>query len=102
MGKKEVLSGWGCDSNGVPTTDPNKILNGGGLLPLGCFEETGKNFEFVNFFIVISGGYKGQGLCMMVEIMCGVMGGAAFGTNIRQWHKDPDVANLVRSVKISP
>uniref|UniRef100_A0A914E2R3 Malate dehydrogenase n=1 Tax=Acrobeloides nanus TaxID=290746 RepID=A0A914E2R3_9BILA len=80
LGKKEVLSGWGCDSNGVPTTDPNKILNGGGLLPLGCFEETG--------------GYKGQGLCMMVEIMCGVMGGAAFGTNIRQWHKDPDVANL--------
>ena len=31
------------------------------------------------------GGYKGTGLCMMVEILCSIMGGATFGKNVRKW-----------------
>lgn len=37
--------GWGADKEGQETDDPNKVLNGGGLLPLGGADE--------------SGGYKG-------------------------------------------
>ena len=40
--------GWGADANGEETDDPEKVLNGGGLLPLGGAEE--------------SGGYKGQSI----------------------------------------
>merc|ERR1712166_456532 len=63
LGKVEVQlreglpcpEGWGVDKNGVSTTDPAEILFGGGLCPLGGAEETG--------------GYKGYGLGLMVEMM---------------------------------
>jgi len=67
---KKVPLGWGVDSNGDPTTDPAKIIFGGGLSPLGGSEETR--------------GYKGYGLGLMVEMMCGIMGNSAFGKNIGQ------------------
>lgn len=41
-----IPNGWGADSNGKETNDPAKVLEGGGLLPLGGAEE--------------SGGYKGR------------------------------------------
>ena len=47
------------------------MADGGGLLPLGGVEE--------------SGGYKGSGLSTMVEILTGVLGGAKFGSNNRDW-----------------
>jgi LDH2 family malate/lactate/ureidoglycolate dehydrogenase len=78
-GLKTVPAVWGADKDGHPTTDPKTILNGGGLLPLGGQEETG--------------GYKGTGLCMMVEIMCSIMGGATFGKNMRKWGNVSDPAN---------
>ncbi|CAJ0570549.1 unnamed protein product, partial [Mesorhabditis spiculigera] len=56
------------------------VLNGGGLQPLGGSEETG--------------GYKGTGLCMMVEVLCGILGGAAFGKNIRMWQTTATTADL--------
>jgi LDH2 family malate/lactate/ureidoglycolate dehydrogenase len=65
---KPVPLGWGCDSTGTPTTDPAAILFGGGLCPLGGSEETG--------------GYKGYGLGMMVEMFCGVLADAKFGPNV--------------------
>lgn len=80
-GKSHVPRGWGADPNGNETTEPQKILENGGLLPVGGVEE--------------SGGYKGTGLCMMVEILCGVLGGAAFGKNIREWQGVAKKADLV-------
>lgn len=71
---------WGNDCDGQVTSDPKKVLCGGGLQPLGGHEETG--------------GYKGTGLCMMVEILCGILGGAAFGKNIRRWRSTEESANL--------
>lgn len=56
-------------------------MNGGGLLPLGGSEETG--------------GYKGYGLAFMVEILCGILTGAAYGPNIRSWQSSSQEANLV-------
>ena len=45
------------------TSDPRKAMREGAGLPLGGQEETG--------------GYKGYGLALMVEVLCGVMSGIA-------------------------
>jgi L-2-hydroxycarboxylate dehydrogenase (NAD+) len=52
--------GWALDSSGQPTTDP-AAGRAGALQPLGGVEETG--------------GYKGYGLSLMVDILTGVLGG---------------------------
>ncbi len=63
-----VPAGWGTDSDGNVTTDPDKIYNGGALLPLGGPAETA--------------GYKGYGLAAMVDILCGLLAGANFLTGV--------------------
>lgn len=75
-----IPSSWGVDSKGIETLDPQSVMNGGGLLPLGGTE--------------ISSGYKGYGLATMVEVFCGILAGAAYGPNIRQWLSDDKEANL--------
>ena len=77
-----VPSGWLVDSSGKESNDPTDLHQGGGLLYVGGMEETG--------------GYKGYGLAMMVEVLCGVLGGGPYGPHIRRWNqKDNEVANLV-------
>ena len=72
---KPLPLGWAVDKTGRPATDAGRILDdmwhryGGGILPLG-----GAGEEF--------GGYKGYGLAVMVDILCAVLGGADFGTDI--------------------
>nr|XP_002127983.2 uncharacterized protein LOC100183774 isoform X2 [Ciona intestinalis] len=77
---ENIPNGWGADPQGRETNDPTKVLNGGGLLPLGGSE--------------IGGGYKGYGLAMMVEVMCGVLAGAHYGKNIRRWGTTERIADL--------
>lgn len=36
-----IPEGWGCDTHGKLSTDPKKVLNGGGLVPIGGSEATG-------------------------------------------------------------
>lgn len=60
--------GWGIDSRGELTSDPAEVHRGGALLPLGGTEEMS--------------GYKGYGLALMVEILSGVLAGAAFGGEV--------------------
>jgi len=76
----EIPLGWGVDEKGDATTDPSRVIDGGGLCPLGGVEMTG--------------GYKGYGLAMMMETLCGVLAGASFGTDIRGWKTTSTVANL--------
>ncbi len=63
---------WATDENGIPTDDPQRVLDnlkerkGGGLLPLGGGEE-------------LTGGHKGYGLGMIVEIFTGIFSGGSFG-----------------------
>jgi LDH2 family malate/lactate/ureidoglycolate dehydrogenase len=59
--------GWAIGPDGRPATTPEAAL-AGALLPLGGLEETA--------------GYKGYGLALGVDILSGVLGGAAFGPNI--------------------
>ena len=57
--------GWGIDNQGRNTTNPDDPVNGGALLPLGSDRERG--------------GHKGYGLAVMVDVLCGVLGGANWG-----------------------
>ncbi len=64
----EIPAGWGIDSQGQVTRDPHEVFYGGALLPLGGTDEMR--------------GYKGYGLALLVEILCGVLAGAAFGKGV--------------------
>jgi ureidoglycolate dehydrogenase (NAD+) len=50
---RSIPEGWGVDERGEPTTDPALVKSAGPL-----------------------GGYKGYGLALMVEVLCGVLAGA--------------------------
>src|SRR6266567_2675056 len=63
--------GWIVDRDGKPTTDPNQLRQGGALLPLGGSE-----------------GYKGSGLAVIVEILCGLLTGLGFGMDPTGRHND--------------
>ncbi len=65
---KQLNSGWAIDANGHETLDPNVALQGA-LLPLGGYGVEG-------------GGHKGYGLGLLVDILCGVLSGGAFGNDL--------------------
>ena len=56
----------------------------------------GHIFHCIHVFFLISGGYKGFGLAMMVDVFCGILSGSEFGTNIKRWQGEEErVQNLV-------
>ena len=57
------------------------MLNGGNLLALGGAE--------------LTSGYKGYGLAVMVEVLCGILAGAQFGPKIRKWKQSNKLVDLV-------
>ena len=65
---KPLLPGWAIDRDGRETLDPDEALRGA-LLPLGGFGVAG-------------GGHKGYGLGLLVDILCGVLSGGAFGPTL--------------------
>lgn len=75
-GQTEVPPGWALDSDGVPTTQVEAAYRGL-LNPLG--------------------GYKGSGLAVMVEMLCGVLSGGAMASalgGIRFRGKPVDVSQF--------
>jgi len=73
--EKPIPLNWATDENGVPTDNPARVLqnitkrSGGGLLPLGgALEETG--------------GHKGYGLALAVEIFSAVLPGALYANRV--------------------
>ncbi len=62
---ESIPSGWGIDSEGLVTTDPDAVVAGGALLPLGSDRERG--------------GHKGYALAMMVDILSCMLSGANWG-----------------------
>jgi LDH2 family malate/lactate/ureidoglycolate dehydrogenase len=62
---KSIPTGWGIDSDGSVTTNPDDIVDGGALLPLGSDRERG--------------GHKGYALAMMVDILSCMLSGANWG-----------------------
>lgn len=66
--RRPIPEGWAVDRDGRPTTDPTAALKG---------------------FLVPFGGHKGSGLSMAVDILAGVISGAAFLTGIASWAEQP-------------
>lgn len=62
-----IPEGWAIDKNGQPTTDPKAALQGS-VLPLG--------------------GAKGSALALAVEVLTGVLSGAAFGPHVKNIYDD--------------
>lgn len=60
---------WATDRSGRTTTDPNEALNGF-LLPIG--------------------GHKGYGLALVVDLLAGVLSGAAYLTHVKSWVDSPE------------
>jgi len=65
LGEKIPL-GWALDESGMPTEDP-----GAALKERWC----------------PSGGPKGYGLALMVDVLAGMLSGAAFGRDIKSFHQ---------------
>jgi uncharacterized oxidoreductase len=68
---EKIPLGWIVDKDGKQTTDPSRFRPGGALLPLGGTE-----------------GYKGSGLAVIVEILCGLLTGLGFGVEPSGRHND--------------
>jgi LDH2 family malate/lactate/ureidoglycolate dehydrogenase len=67
---KQIPLGWATDEQGLPTDDPGLVLrnaqhSSGGLLPLGGAGEE-------------SGGHKGYGLALWVDIFSAMLSGAMY------------------------
>ena len=58
---KSIPQGWALDREGRPTTNPHAALDGGSMLP--------------------SGGYKGAGIALMVEILAAIVTGASLSVH---------------------
>ena len=63
---EKIPLGWALDDSGAPTEDPAAALKGT-LLPIG--------------------GPKGYGLAFMVDVLAGMLSGAAFGRDIKSFHE---------------
>ncbi len=98
-GKLEVLDrkaksmplGWAVDETGRGSRDPKRVLDamakrlGGGILPLG-----GEGEEF--------SGHKGYGLALMVDVLSGVLSGAATGLAVNADETRPDVGHFFMTI----
>lgn len=56
-----IPEGWALDSTGIPTTDPQKAMDG---------------------ILMSIGGYKGTGFSFIISILAGVLNNAAFGNRV--------------------
>lgn len=52
-------------------------------------------FVTIIMYLWFSGGYKGYGLGMMVEVFCGILAGAHYSKYVRTWKVTDRVADLV-------
>jgi LDH2 family malate/lactate/ureidoglycolate dehydrogenase len=75
--------GYALDAQGRPTTDPNAALDGGVVLPIG--------------------GPKGSGISMLMDIMGGVISGAAcagdVGNQFLDWDRPQNVGHFFLAMK---
>ena len=79
----KVPEGWGLDRQGRNTTDPDAILDGGVVLPIG--------------------GPKGSAIAMMMDIFSGVFSGSAFAGDVtnhtEEFTRPQDVGHFILAIK---
>jgi len=85
---QSIPKGWGINRDGDLTEDASEVIDGGALLPLGGTAEMR--------------GYKGYGLSLLVDLLSGVLSGAAFGTGVGHPSKErhADVGHFFSAIKI--
>lgn len=85
---QSIPLGWGINSAGDLTEDPAEVTRGGSLLPLGGPAELR--------------GYKGYGLSLLVDLLSGVLSGAAYGTGVGKpsHERHADVGHFFAAIKI--
>jgi LDH2 family malate/lactate/ureidoglycolate dehydrogenase len=80
---QSIPLGYALDANGRQTTDPNAALDGGTVQPIG--------------------GAKGSALAMLMDVMGGVISGAAFGGDVRnhfeEYDKPQNVGHFIMAMK---
>ena len=83
-----IPAGWGINHAGEITEDPRQVITGGALLPLGGPEELR--------------GYKGYGLSLLVDLLSGVLSGAAFGPEVGSPHEKgrANIGHFFAAIKI--
>lgn len=70
---ESIPLGWAMDKEGIPTTDANAALEGS-MAPIG--------------------GPKGSGIAILMDIMSGVLSGAAFGGDVSDQYKESRPQNV--------
>lgn len=85
---KPIPEGWGVDTDGLITTNPSAVLNGGALMALGGTD--------------IMRGYKGYGLALLVDIFSGILSGASFGKSVGHPNENrpADVGHFFAAIKV--
>ena len=78
-----IPQGWAADREGNPVTDPSLARESRLLLPLGGTSE--------------GSSYKGYGLAVWVDIMCGVLSGMGAGMDVIR----PDAGHFFAAIDIS-
>lgn len=83
-----IPKGWGVNQRGELTNDPGEVIDHGALLPLGGPAELR--------------GYKGYGLSLLVDLLSGVLAGAAFGKGVGRPanERNADVGHFFAAIKI--
>jgi len=99
--RTQMPSGWAIDQDGYDALNPGMVLRnlvdrvGGGILPLGGRGE-------------LFSGHKGYGLALMVDVLCGVLSGAAYGPFVydmkrneeKTGHAAPNVGHFFMAIDI--
>lgn len=85
---QNIPTGWAINQHGELTQNPTEVIEGGALLPLGGPAELR--------------GYKGYGLSILVDMLSGVLAGAAFGPDVGKPSKNrnADVGHFFAAIKI--
>lgn len=100
--RKQMPDGWAVDAEGYDANNPGAVLRnlserlGGGILPLG-----GRSTLF--------SGHKGYGLSLAVDVLAGVLSGAAYGPGVHHLSREvgpgevaaPNVGHFFLAMDIS-
>lgn len=88
--REKIPIGWGMDDNGNITDDPKKVQSGGpgALLPLGSTDTLRS--------------YKGYGLALLVDILCGALSDASTVTDVGFPHepKESNAGHFFMAIKV--
>ncbi|MCH1941242.1 Ldh family oxidoreductase [Holdemania massiliensis] len=64
---EKLESGWAIDKEGNPTIDPDEAMSG---------------------FVLPTGGFKGYGIAMIIDILSGFLSGAAYLNKVRKFYSE--------------